>query len=39
MLPQTLQTDRLSLRKPVSSDAGELFDADGQAPAVSKYMA
>ncbi|MEM9244760.1 MAG: GNAT family N-acetyltransferase [Cyanobacteria bacterium P01_F01_bin.153] len=38
MLPQTIQTSRLQLRKPTLSDAEVLFDAYGQDPEVSKYM-
>ncbi|MGD1902362.1 MAG: GNAT family N-acetyltransferase [Geitlerinemataceae cyanobacterium] len=38
MLPQTIQTTRLQLRKPVPADAGAIFATYGQDPAVSKYM-
>ncbi|MEM6503783.1 MAG: GNAT family protein [Cyanobacteria bacterium P01_C01_bin.89] len=38
MLPQTIQTSRLKLRKPTLPDAKVLFDAYGQDPDVTKYM-
>ncbi len=38
MLPETIQTARLQLRKPVLSDAGIIFATYGQDPVVPKYM-
>jgi RimJ/RimL family protein N-acetyltransferase len=37
MLPKTIETTRLKLRKPMASDAAVLFESYGQDPEVSKY--
>ena len=38
LLPETIATERLMLRKPQRSDAAEIFTRYGQDLAVSKYM-